>query len=128
MKTSLTTWRCDASEAYLGDFVAPLKRSVWFGWFYRRAERRLMRAICERYSLPYQEPESVKRADRVMLLWERRDLMGPGPEWGASADYADCADMVPGWRLEPLSARDAEAVFLRRYDHIKYEQKTMNAE
>jgi len=106
----------DAPEAYLGDFARPLKYSRFFGWFYRRAERRLMRAICERYSLPRQEPESVKWADRVMLLWEQRDLMGIAPDsWGIQ----DSRFQIPERRLEPFSASLIERLFLSRFKRLR---------
>jgi len=106
----------DAPEAYLGDFARPLKYSRFFGWFYRRAERRLMRAICERFSLPYQEPESVKRADRVMVLWEQRDLMAIAPEpWGIQ----DSRFQIPERRISPSPARLMEELFLCRFEQLR---------
>lgn len=65
----------DASEAYLGDIIRPLKRQDCFAE-YRAAEERLMAAVCERFGLPLEMPESVRRADEVMLATEARDLKG----------------------------------------------------
>jgi 5'-deoxynucleotidase YfbR-like HD superfamily hydrolase len=39
----------DAAEAYLLDWPRPLKQNGLMGWLYRRAERRLMRVICQRF-------------------------------------------------------------------------------
>jgi hypothetical protein len=63
----------DASEAYLGDIIRPLKRQECFAE-YRAAEERLMAAICARFDLPREMPESVRRADEIMLATEARDL------------------------------------------------------
>src|SRR3990167_1330499 len=67
-------WGCahDFSEAYLVDVPRPLKRCPEFA-FYREAERRMMLAICERFDLSPEEPESVRRADAVLLMTEKRD-------------------------------------------------------
>ncbi len=72
----------DASEAYLGDVIAPLKRQrAWDG--YRILEDRVMGVICERFGLPRQMPASVHEADMVLLATEKRDVMQPDPaSWG----------------------------------------------
>ncbi len=67
----------DASEAYLGDMAAPIKREPEME-IYRIAEDRLMRAICERYGLRPEMPPSVKVADRVLLATEFRDVTPNG--------------------------------------------------
>jgi hypothetical protein len=60
----------DASEAYLGDLVTPLKRSA-YGEAYLEAEARVMAAICARFDLPAEQPSSVSIADKAMLARER---------------------------------------------------------
>jgi len=67
----------DASEAYLVDLPTPLKRSERIGVLYTAAEKRLMRAICKRFCLPWKEPASVRAADLTMLATEVNSLM-PG--------------------------------------------------
>jgi hypothetical protein len=68
----------DAAEAYLTDLVRPIKHSPGGAWF-RRIEANIMRCVCERFGLPLQQPESVDKADLIMLGTERRDLMAPAP-------------------------------------------------
>src|SRR3972149_10211945 len=54
----------DASEAYLGDLARPTKQAqAGFGLAYRRVERRLMRAICDRFELSLTEPLEVLSLD-----------------------------------------------------------------
>jgi hypothetical protein len=63
----------DASEAYLGDIPAPLKYHDSFA-FYRDIEKEVMRAICYKFELPYEEPEEVKYFDMVVRVTEMRDF------------------------------------------------------
>jgi len=64
----------DASEAYVGDVVWPLKQSEHMRG-YKIIEANVMRAICERFKLGGTEPAIVKHADLVLLATEKRDLM-----------------------------------------------------
>jgi uncharacterized protein len=64
----------DASEAYLGDLPAPIKHDPAMA-FYRAIEDRLMHAIAARFCLRPEAPESVKRADRLLLATEFRDVI-----------------------------------------------------
>lgn len=75
LHASLQLWGLlhDASEAYLDDLVKPLKELPEFA-FYKQAEKNAMRIICERFDLPIQEPEEVKRVDYRMYLTERREM------------------------------------------------------
>jgi len=66
----------DASEAYLSDIARPIKQAEGLGETYLETEYLLMRAIAERFDLPpLPLPESVKRADNVMLDTEIKELM-----------------------------------------------------
>jgi uncharacterized protein len=65
----------DASEAYLSDIARPVKHQPEFE-FYRVVEKRLMRAVCERFGLPEEEPEVVKYWDQRLLVSEQLLLMG----------------------------------------------------
>ena len=70
----------DATEAYVGDMIRPLKRSMPD---YRAAEDRVMRAISVRFGIPDAMPAEVKDADNRILLTERDALMPPsGHTWG----------------------------------------------
>ncbi len=99
----------DASEAYLADICRPVKPFIQG---YKEAEEKLMRAIAERFDLPWPCPESVHVADRNALQTEMRDLMSP---------------LAEGWpvygtpfpeRIEPWSADLAETRFLRAYEEL----------
>jgi 5'-deoxynucleotidase YfbR-like HD superfamily hydrolase len=63
----------DASEAYLGDLPAPIKRNSQME-FYRIAEERLLACVAQKFGLGPEMPQSVKRADKVLLATEFRDV------------------------------------------------------
>ena len=62
----------DATEAYVGDMVRPLKEEMPN---YRRIEDRLMSVIAAKYGLPDEMPAQVKEHDRRILLDEKAVLM-----------------------------------------------------
>jgi hypothetical protein len=90
----------DAAEAYIGDLPRPIKRHSSM-MNYRLSEGYVMLAVTERFGLEPPDrwvhgmPESVHRADEILLATEARDLMGNGnlPRW----------DSLTG--IEPLPAR-----------------------
>lgn len=79
----------DASEAYLGDVVAPLKRSSALAG-YREIEARVQAAIYRAVGLdPDAVPETVHAADLVALEVEGVALFDPPIERG----------IAPAWRI-----------------------------
>lgn len=76
----------DAAEAYLVDLPRPLKRHSEMGRLYQAIEGRLVHVICERFGLPTDEPESVRLADDVVLMTEKRDLMPGIYKWSEVAE------------------------------------------
>lgn len=86
----------DASEAYLVDIPAPLKRHPAFAG-YVEAERRLMSVIGERYGLYEIEPIAVKEADQILLATEARDLMPNVPEHWAALEFPSLLYPIGPW-------------------------------
>jgi hypothetical protein len=112
----------DASEAYLVDLPSPLKATKILGDPYRAAEAILQKVICRRVSLPTVEPAPVRRADRVLLVTEARDLMpGIGSYWKKIRSKP-----LPG-RIRPWGEGVAEAEFLRRYRELTKDQRRLKA-
>ena len=104
----------DATEAYLGDMVRPLKRNMSE---YRVAEYRLHIMICERFGLPVILADEIKLTDNKLLLNEKNELMGlePAP-WGlaqiGASEPLDNVDIM-GWH--PLYAKE---LFLLAYERL----------
>lgn len=104
----------DASEAYLGDMVRPLKRHQPS---YKRAEVAVDLAILRRMRLPLEDfagVELIKQADNILLATERRDLMTHELDWDAEELLAPLEE-----RIEPLSPEDAEQMFLGRFRSLQ---------
>jgi len=102
----------DAAEAYLSDLPAPIKQAPQM-WFYRTSEALLTRAIARRFGLTPEIPESVKKADKVVLATEFRDVTTVTDlDWIA----AECTVApLPETRILPWPAPVAEERFLRRF-------------
>lgn len=106
----------DASETYLIDVPTPLKHSGKFKE-YLSVEKSLQDIIYKKFSLYPSEPKSVAKADKVMLATEARDLMSPvHPEW------VNKEKPVP-FKIQPLSPRDAENLFMDRFIEITVTHK-----
>lgn len=101
----------DATEAYLGDMIRPLKHAMPA---YRQAEDRLMAVICDRFGLGRECPAEVKLADNRILRDERDALMASPPlPWSS-------VERVPalGVDIQCWSPADAERRYLARLDEL----------
>ena len=102
----------DATEAYVGDMIRPLKRSMSE---YVKIEDRLLGVICERFGLDPVFPDAVKLADNRILLDERDAMLGPLPQpW---SDYLESLDPL-GVRVEGWAPLDAERVYTDRLNEL----------
>ena len=99
----------DATEAYLGDVVKPLKELLPD---YRSLERVVWRMIAKRYGMPETLDRAVKEADLTALATERRDLyLHPYRwQWRISEDTQPAKE-----RLQPMTAEAAERTFLQEF-------------
>lgn len=71
----------DATEAYLGDVVRPLKYLPEMS-AYREIEKIFEKAIIERFDLDPIMPEEVKKYDGILLATEMRDITNiPDDHW-----------------------------------------------
>lgn len=100
----------DATEAYVGDMVRPLKIHMPA---FREAEDRVMEAIAEKFGLNPQMPASVHEADSRILLDERAALLGEPPRQWAVDGLAPLGCTVHGW-----SPAEAEQAYLRRFAEL----------
>jgi hypothetical protein len=90
----------DASEAYTGDMVSPLKQILPE---FRRIEDSIEAAIARRFSVPHPWPAEVKHADLVLLVTEKRDLMGAGT-WPGLEAYEPLSEPIWPWAPDLAAA------------------------
>lgn len=106
----------DATEAYVGGMVKPLKNLIPE---FERFEQQVWELIARRYELPCELPESVKSLDLSMLKLERERLLGPHPaEWAALENAIDISDLVSATALWSNPESD-EGDFLMLFYHIR---------
>lgn len=103
----------DASEAYLADMSRPVKRYAPFGEKYRQVEDRLMKTIAAKFGLDPECPDSVKHADTVLLMTEKRDLMH-----GCNKPWEDTAEVLEP-QIYPIKPRSAKTFFLERFVELE---------
>lgn len=101
----------DATEAYLGDVVAPIKAMLPA---FAALEREWALAIGERFGLGAQLadlPLEVKEADARMLATERRDLVAPNKHFRVEAEPYD-------FKIGYLAQEFAKDAFLARFSRL----------
>ncbi|WP_460097788.1 phosphohydrolase [Pseudomonas sp. S3_C01] len=111
----------DATEAYIGDMVRPLKQ-----WMcaYRDVEAWIWDRICTRFSLDQELPASVTQADLIALATERRDLMPHDP---ATWDCLVGIEPAPE-RIRPWSPTEARLTYHQRLmDQLAIEHRRKTA-
>lgn len=108
---ALTALLHDATEAYCGDMVRPLKRQMPA---YREVEDRIWEAIRARFDLGPMTP-AIKEADERALQTERRDVMPVSTHrWAKDEERAAPFEDV----IFPLGPRVAREIFLQRYAEL----------
>jgi 5'-nucleotidase len=105
----------DAAEYVVGDLISPFKTAV--GLDYKAFENRLARAIHIRFGLPPEntpdEAALIKRADRISAFFEASQLAGFSI--GEARKFFGAPRGVAPPRLAPLSAPEAQALYLQRF-------------
>lgn len=97
----------DSSEAFCGDVASPLKAMLSE---YKEIEQRVEKAIFAKFGIEFPYSKEVKKADQILLLTERRDLLP------ATEDPFTIGDLKPlKDRIWPLKNREAREAFLVRF-------------
>lgn len=73
-KTILTGLLHDASEAYVGDMVRPLKRHPEFGAYHQKIEEQIAQKISAKYGAHYPYPDAIHEADKEIYIWEVKQV------------------------------------------------------
>jgi 5'-deoxynucleotidase YfbR-like HD superfamily hydrolase len=102
----------DAPEAYTGDIVSPLKK--FLPPEFREIEKAIEKAIFEHFKIENADHSEIKKADKIALFTEMRDLMNKPP---AKWDDQDLFEPHPE-KLIPLNPEKAEQEFLERYKEL----------
>lgn len=118
----------DATEAYLGDLIRPLKHLAGYGIDYRIAEAALHREIAEVFGLDGQVPPLIKEIENRILCNERVELLpkmkDPNFEWGLEAVGGD---PLQGVTIECWSPPMAKAKFLALFHQLMGERERRGA-
>ena len=109
----------DASEAYVGDMMHPLKVNIPA---FSLVEDRVMAAICERYDLFPFMPQQVREHDLRICVDEAAALLGPPPKpWEALEGVPRLGIDVLCW--EPAWA---EHQYLHRFNQLTEHKENRN--
>lgn len=105
----------DATEAYLGDMIRPLKGAMPE---YRAVEDQLMRVICNRFGLGWECPAEVKMADLRILRDERNALMTRPPLPWHSIEHVPALNVeIHGWSPEEAKRRYLDRLYELEMGH-----------
>ena len=108
-RLALTTLLHDATEAFIGDMVSPLKSQ---DTFFKTVEDNVWVAIAEKFDLHDPMPQEVHDADRLMLSAEARDIFPQADLW------SDMPDPSGIKRITRWSWMKSKRVFLERYEEL----------
>lgn len=100
----------DASEAYTGDMIRPLKMNMPE---FRKAEKKVTGAIRIALDIPSCLPDTIKHYDNLAFAWEKRDLFKSAREWPNTPGLPKGLHTMISWDMEK-----AEQTFLALYRHI----------
>ncbi|MEL7941006.1 phosphohydrolase [Pseudomonas delhiensis] len=93
----------DATEAYIGDIVRPVKQAVPE---LRQIEQRIWHAICARFDIDPVLPACIHDADMIALATERRDLMPEHQDgWDCLAGTQPMQQFIRAWSAEEARLR-----------------------
>jgi len=102
----------DASETYTGDIISPLKR--FLPPEFKEIERKIEDTIFEHFKITNINHAEIKKADKIALFTEMRDLMEQPPDkW----EDQDLFEPHPE-KLVPLGPEEAKKQFLERYSEL----------
>lgn len=101
----------DASEAYVGDMIRPLKKAISQ---FEEIEERVQRAIARRFNLPWPMYPVVKEVDNILCSTEKHQLLPNhrGHEWPNMPDPDEEISL-----LQDISPETARRAFM----HVFYD-------
>lgn len=108
----------DASEAYNGDLIRPLKYDPIFARPFRRVEEANESVIAVKYALN-EKAESVKPADEAVTAAEVKQIivMDPSEDWEQRLLLHDASKVAP-IEIQMLDPWKAKKFFLHRFHQL----------
>lgn len=102
----------DATEAYCGDMIKPLKRQLPA---YKAIEDGIWKVIAAKYGLPEVLPATIKEIDMRMLSTERREIIPASmrQQWRTEEDFPPYP-----LHLGERSTREVEKEFLEAFREL----------
>ena len=100
----------DAGESFLGDVSKPLKNLLPD---YMAIEDRCEAAILKRFGLPFPLDKSIKIADTIVFVTERRDLQPLAPLDKMYKNIKPLDEIIVPW-----TAKVAYKKFMQRYNQL----------
>lgn len=104
----------DASEAYNGDLIRPLKYSKEFSAPFTKVEELNEKAVAAAFNIPYPFPDEVKIADNAVGFAELQQIVPGGNSAYSYFEGSEPADIEISM-FDPLYARD---LFLLEYKRL----------
>lgn len=117
----------DASEAYIGDLIRPLKYSDEFAEPFKTAERRVEKVIADRFNLVYPFPKEVHTCDEAVTAAEVEQIIevDKNDEW-VSGMLHDDRNVAP-INIEMIQPYEAMQGFLGAYHRLMYHRSKYRA-
>lgn len=106
----------DATEAYLGDVVSPLKGLLPE---YRRIEGQVMKAICNRFQITFPRPQIIKKADQAVMAAEMNQVV----KWPDLAQRPELPPPPKGMVIKSMGWQEVKGIFLERFQELSKEQE-----
>ena len=108
----------DATEAYLGDVVSPLKQLLPE---YRKIEQGVMNAICTKFEITFPRPCIIKKADMSVMAAEMNQVV----KWPDLPQKQGLPEPPKGMVIEPMNWQKVKKVFLERFKELSKEHELM---
>lgn len=106
----------DDSDSFLPDVPTPLKRLPEFAWF--REIENITQGLCfDKFGCVVKDYSIIKRADIILLLTEKRDLM-PKRNSNWNHGYQEVPIPKP-YKIKPWSPKKAKKMFLERHHELR---------
>lgn len=108
----------DASEAYNGDLIRPLKHDDLFSGPFKTVEERNERAVCTAFDLPYPFPKVVKWADEAVTAAEIQQIVPHCPSELWDMRLHDDSTVAP-YEIAMMAPHEAKDYFQNAFLFIE---------